>query len=116
MIDRGKVIKALEICFTPTAKCKDCPYDELGAVPNCTNALGKDALALLKEQTNAYDYLQKQFFEVQDKLIEQQQIVRCKDCKFKEKSFVIDRQWWCNRLEKHCEDDWFCADGERVKK
>ena len=40
-------------------------------------------------------------------------VVRCKDCKFKEKSFVYDRQWWCNRREKHCEDDWFCADGER---
>ena len=40
-------------------------------------------------------------------------VVRCKDCKFKQKSFVFDRQWWCNRLEKHCDDDWFCADGER---
>ena len=45
-------------------------------------------------------------------VIAEPQIVRCKDCKFKEKSFVADRQWWCNRLEKHCEDEWFCADGE----
>ena len=50
---------------------------------------------------------------LENALLEQQEIVRCKDCKFKEKSFVYDRQWWCNRLEKHCEDDWFCADGER---
>ena len=50
MPDREKVIKALEICFTPGANCKQCPYDALGAVPNCTKALGSDALALLKEQ------------------------------------------------------------------
>ena len=41
------------------------------------------------------------------------ELVRCKDCKYKQKSYVTDRQWWCNRLEKHCDDDWFCADGER---
>ena len=41
------------------------------------------------------------------------ELVRCKDCKFKQKSYVADRKWWCNRLEKHCDDDWFCADGER---
>lgn len=40
-------------------------------------------------------------------------LVRCKDCKYKQKSYVADRKWWCNRLEKHCEDDWFCANGER---
>lgn len=45
---REKVIKALEICFNPTGKCKECPYDELGEIPNCTKAVGKDALELLK--------------------------------------------------------------------
>lgn len=44
----------------------------------------------------------------------QPQIVWCKDCKYKQKSYVADRQWWCNRLEKHCDDDWFCADGEMI--
>lgn len=42
-----------------------------------------------------------------------QELVRCKDCKFKQDSSVAGRTWWCNRLEKHCDDDWFCADGER---
>ena len=45
-------------------------------------------------------------------LKEQPQIVRCRDCRFKEKS-VVPYRWWCNRLEKHCDNDWFCADGER---
>ena len=49
MPDREKVIRGLEICFTPEAKCRDCPYDPDGFVPACTKALVKDAIALLKE-------------------------------------------------------------------
>lgn len=41
------------------------------------------------------------------------EIVRCKDCKFKQESSVAGRTWWCNRLEKFCDSDWFCADGEK---
>ena len=45
-----KVIKGLECCFAPQAKCKDdCPYDNEGNVPFCTKSLGKDAIELLKE-------------------------------------------------------------------
>lgn len=46
----------------------------------------------------------------QDKVV---QIVRCKDCKFKQDSSVAGRTWWCNRLKKFCDDEWFCADGKR---
>ena len=57
MTDKEKVIKGLEICFTPQRNCKECPYDALGLVPNCTKALGKDALALLKEQQEQIEKL-----------------------------------------------------------
>ena len=50
MADIEKVIKAIKLCFNPTGKCKECPYDELGAVPSCTKALGADVIELLKEQ------------------------------------------------------------------
>ena len=39
------------------------------------------------------------------------ELIRCKDCNFKQKS-TVDGRWWCNRLEKFCDNDWFCADGE----
>ena len=87
--------------------CNGCKYyvenDE------CEVAVAKDSLALLKEQANAYDYLQKQFFEVQDKLIEQPQIVRCKDCKHYESGYGC--KLWHTIYNQS--DDWFCADGER---
>ena len=50
MPDREKVIKGITVCFTLNSNCKDCPYDCEGKVPNCTKALSKNALALLKEQ------------------------------------------------------------------
>lgn len=88
MNDIDKIINALEICFTPGAKCKECPYDFLGAVPNCTKGLGADVIALLKEQW---------------------QIVRCKDCKHYHPGFT------CDLMQKPIMkgDDYFCADGER---
>ena len=47
MLDREKVIKGLETCYCPPAKCEDCPYYD---IENCNDALCLDALALLKEQ------------------------------------------------------------------
>lgn len=47
MIDREKVIKGLETCYYPPAKCEDCPYHD---IENCNDALCSDALSLLKEQ------------------------------------------------------------------
>ena len=89
-MDREQVIKGLECCARTDGKyCGHCHYTNEG---DCVAEMSKDVLAMLKEQP---------------------QIVRCKDCKYKQKSYVADRQWWCNRLEKHCDDEWFCADGER---
>lgn len=46
----NKIIKGLEICYCPPAKCKDCPYHDLLDEQNCNDVLCLDALALLKEQ------------------------------------------------------------------
>lgn len=59
MMDRDKVIKALECCTKKICIYKDtekeCPYWELcgeyeDAFEDCTTALAKDAIALLKAQ------------------------------------------------------------------
>jgi hypothetical protein len=42
-----------------------------------------------------------------------QELVRCKDCKHREESVSPSWEAWCNRLHCGCDDDWFCADGER---
>lgn len=49
MIDREKVIKGLEICYSPPSKCENCPYHDLPDDQSCNDVLCLDALALLKE-------------------------------------------------------------------
>ena len=59
MIDREKVIKALNMHFRKTCKNGDCPYATVG---DCEGKLLFDALALLKEQDtveHALDVLRK---------------------------------------------------------
>lgn len=72
-----KVVKALE-CLKEGTYCECCdykPYDD------CIKRVATDALALffqqgetIKELQNAYGYLQKQFFETQDKLLKQEAV------------------------------------------
>lgn len=47
MTDRGKVIKAIEICYTLGHNCTECP---LFTEDDCNDKLMHDALTLLKEQ------------------------------------------------------------------
>ena len=90
MVDREKVIKGLENCITGFDCPPECPY-----LDDCNDLmkpmfveLAKDAIALLKEQEetidelqNAYGYLQKLFFETQDKLLkEQEETELCDRC------------------------------------
>ena len=80
MVDIDRLMKGLE-CHAQSAHlnyCSECPYqdsedeDENGDYEGeCTWLLAKDALELLNEQANAYHYLQKQFFEVQNELLSQ---------------------------------------------
>lgn len=87
MADREKVIKGFECCMTDMNRsdsmpCRSCPYGTLPKKENCQKQMFADVYALLKEQDetikelqNAYGYLQKQFFEVQDKLLKEQEAV-----------------------------------------
>lgn len=50
MPDREKVIKGLECCSVPEGHCENCPYETDGYVAECTSALARDAIAMLKEQ------------------------------------------------------------------
>ena len=59
MTDREKVIKGLEICYCPPAKCEDCPYHDLPDEQSCNDTLCLDALALLKEQEEETSRLTK---------------------------------------------------------
>ena len=47
MMDREKVIKAIETCYTLGHNCTECP---LFPEDDCNDKLMLDALALLKEQ------------------------------------------------------------------
>ncbi len=47
MVDREKVIKAIEICYTLGHNCTECP---LFSEDDCNDKLMHDALTLLKEQ------------------------------------------------------------------
>ena len=84
MPDREKVIYALELCTRDAVDddciCANCPYFVSIEYGCNRDQMEKDAIALLKEQEetinelqNAYGYLQKQFFEVQDKLLKEQE-------------------------------------------
>ena len=43
------------------------------------------------------------------------EIVRCKDCKHKEKDGISEGYHYCNIKGLQVTDDWFCADGERTE-
>ena len=90
MEDIDKVIRCLEICLNDSnvcgIMCEKCQY-ESDYHRHCHEILMAAALELLKEQ---------------------QQIVRCKDCRYRGNSLNC-------LLESEgltVPDDWFCADGE----
>ena len=95
MANIEKVIKWLDICKTShyavgineDYPCRLCPYHEKQF---CMKELISDALKLLKEH---------------------KQIVRCNDCKFIDES--VKTRFFCGRLMRCVDADWFCADGEK---
>ena len=84
MIDREKVVKALENCVR-NGVCINCEYEEHVACKTCLMA---DALAMLKEQS---------------------QIVRCKDCKWHDNADISSK--WLPCISMKTNPNWFCADG-----
>ena len=88
MVELEKVTYGLRCMFYGDVECKECPYARNGSGwHDCRSNCAKDALALLQEQKdtinelqNAYSYLQKQFFEAQDKLLKEQETELCDRC------------------------------------
>ena len=92
MIDRERVIKALECCDSSVFDCEHCSYgNPLSSMDECHDILLRDACELLREQEG---------------------IVRCKECKYANHETPF-YDIWCNRISIGCYEDWFCADGER---
>ena len=58
MPDREKVIKGLKCLITDGVPCNGCPYYGRGY---CIKNIASDALDLLKEQDNRFDYLFSKF-------------------------------------------------------
>ena len=132
MADRVKVIKGLEICANRVPgkyDCNKCPYEIDGNY--CEINLTNDAIALLKEQQqqiwelqDQVEYLtdkqKKKFFVYSDgKITPLPDIVRCKDCKFRQSrvSRIIDGKECnlCEMVKGYKPADWFCADGKHKR-
>lgn len=113
MVDRERVIQALERCIDGCSS--ECPYEYGGAVTleYCRADLMRDALELLKEED----------------------VVRCRDCVYWDKSTlehhddvicgtydsaecreICDWDTWGEFPKdlRRTDGDWFCADGRRV--
>lgn len=89
MVDRKQTIYDIErcTCHVPGA-CRDCSKYKEGHPPlSCMEDLLNDALELLKEQP---------------------EIVKCKDCAFRD-----PRDGMCEHVLQMRDPDWYCADGER---
>lgn len=93
MPDREKVISALMLCAN-CESCRICPYSPIGKPPeyNCGAAMAADALALL---------------------LEQEPVIRCKDCKHRFNGCCYDKNSERINFGVYVSDDWFCANGER---
>jgi len=88
MPDMGMVVKWFEFCRVEDKCSTDCPYfDNTGSARECTNKLAKDVLTLLKEQ---------------------EEVTRCKDCKWYDERISM-----CDNCVLPREPTFFCADGKQ---
>ena len=46
-------------------------------------------------------------------VVEQTEIVRCRNCRHYDAKCCVDDFGWCYRHDFGTNDDWFCYDGER---
>lgn len=141
MPDREKVIKGLEVCIDRKPgkyTCNECPYEIDGN--NCEVNMSKDALALLKEQEEQIESLKQtaqsmmegvcllkdQGPAIKPRIDEEMfksgqisEVVRCKDCRFRQSrvSRIIDGKECnlCEIVKDYKPANWFCADGERCE-
>lgn len=109
MADREKVISNLQGV-----------YEYLRHFEN-TAKMGEwvsDALALLKEQKETIERQERHLATMYANQImneDRPEIVRCKNCKHGTDPILPYRKGcvWCERVNRHNSEDWFCADGER---
>ena len=64
------------------------------------------------------EYIVYVSFEDEDELVRTyacQELIRCKDCKHGRDPILSYRKncVWCERVNRHNDREWFCADGER---
>ncbi len=106
MAELEKVIKVYECCKNPwNRRCEECPVEKDCCHDGLPTFAIKDALELLKEFIDERHYYEE-WEEGYGK--NQQQIIRCKDCKH------YDGDGTCIKIGiAMLTDDWFCADGER---
>lgn len=106
-MDREKVISEFDDFVKSFSKRDDTYYKGLFA----------SVLVLLKEQQNQIWEMQDREEYLEDKLKEQPQIVRCKDCVFgkREKNDSTWMTWiYCGHHSENRPEDWFCASGSRI--
>ena len=112
-MDREKVIADIE---EQIAWIQDNDFHKFPGWGHAVLAM-KDALALLKEQEGELYKLDRENQLMLERIAEQPQIVRCKDCNngviHCENGDII-----CDHVDSSGNDthpaDWFCADGERT--
>ena len=110
MIDREKVIKAIDNCVH-NGVCLNCEYDEHIACKTCLMA---DALALLKEQDAEISKISSAYLDLVGKASKQPEIVRCKDCVYWQDNNDGYPHIVCKWREDETPDpDDYCSAGER---
>ena len=85
--------------------------------------IAEKTLELLKEQQETIE-TQAKIIEVKQNqvtelVMNQQRIVRCKDCRISKMEKVFknvpsskEQVRWCELIQRYVDDDWYCADGE----
>ena len=73
-----------------------------------------EILALVKAQEKENSKINNSYLKLLHVASKQPRIVRCKDCKYGREPILSFRKYcvWCERIQRHNSNDWFCADGD----
>ena len=109
MIDKGKVIYGLEIQLDDLQK-----YADNDQPLTLDQEQAQEIISLLKEQESVIEALKSDLDETLKVLGEQPEIVRCKDCRFRDDPNSVISEWLpCHFGETP--DNWYCASGRTVR-
>lgn len=95
MIDMEKIVKAIEICYTPGNNCTECPFFHK---EECNNDLMRDTLELLKDDETQLIY--------RDEIINAYEKDQ-KPAKPKQPLAADDPFWLCGNCGKEIESTMF---------